>query len=85
MPGSDDCAIPRAQCDVLTIGKTIAAGSIADTLLTLLKFFEESEVARDCRQRTKQRRKRRETRMNKDKESEKWSNVGSCSIRNLFS
>jgi len=47
VPGSDDRAIPRAQRDVLTIGKTIAASAIADALLTLLKFFEESEVARD--------------------------------------
>ena len=47
MSGANDCPVPVAHHDIVSILETIRAGAVADTLLALLELLEETEVTRD--------------------------------------
>ena len=47
MSRADDCAVPVAHHDIVSILETIRAGAVADTLLALLELLEQTEVTRD--------------------------------------
>ena len=45
---ADDCAVPVAHHDIVSILETIRARAVADALLALLELLEQTEVARNC-------------------------------------
>ena len=47
MSRSNDCAVPVAHHDIVSVLETIRAGAIADALLAFLELFKQAEVARD--------------------------------------
>lgn len=47
MSGANDCPVPVAHHDIVSILETIRAGAVANTLLALLELLEQTEVTRD--------------------------------------
>ena len=48
MSWPDDRAVPLAHHHVIAVLEAVRAGAVTDTLLALLKLFEQAEVARNC-------------------------------------
>ena len=44
---ADDCAVPVAHHDIVSILETIGARAVADALLALLELLEETEIPGD--------------------------------------
>ena len=44
---ADDCAVPVAHHDIVSILETIRAGAVSNTLLALLELLEQTKVTRD--------------------------------------
>ena len=47
MPGANNCALPMAHHDIVSILETIRARAITDALLALLELFEQSKITRN--------------------------------------
>jgi len=48
MSRADNGAVPVAHRDIVAILETVRAGAVSDTLLALLKLFQEAKVSRNC-------------------------------------
>ena len=48
MPWPNDCAIPMAHHDIVSILETVRTRAISDTLLALLELFQETEIPWNC-------------------------------------
>lgn len=48
MSGANDCTIPVAHHDIVSILEAIRAGPVTDALLAFLELLKQTEVARYC-------------------------------------